>query len=877
MRVSYRWLSDYVDPGVEPRELAKRLTGNGVAVEVVTSLNPGIKGVYVGQIVSMEAHPGADKLLVCRASLGDRGVSIVTGAPNLKVGDKVPVALDGAQLPGGWTIQSADFRGVLSEGMLCSETELLEGKPHKENEGVWVLPPELSAGEDAVSALGLDDMILELDLTPNYAAHCLSMVGVAQEVAALTGGAMYWPVAEVREAGGDVHQLARVEIEDPELCGRYTARIIDGVRIGPSPAWMQERLRAAAMRPINNIVDVTNYVMLELGQPLHAFDYHKIASRHIIVRRARPGERLVTLDGTDRALDTDMLLIADEQGPIGLAGVMGGLDSEVTDQTTTILLESAHFNNINNRRTSRLLALPSEASNRFTKGVDPNGTIRALDRAAQLMGELGGGRVIGGAIDCYPRPLVPRVIPLRPARANASCGIKLEAPEMADLLERVGFGVMPATAPEVWEEVRRSCWEISPPPVDPVAREAYLGAVEERLSTARQQAETWIGSFPDLLVAVVPTRRLDIDSEVDLIEEVARLYGYNRIPLTLPVGPATKGGKPRAQSLIDIVRESLVSAGLNEVITYSFGDPRSFDRLRLPADHPLRAAIRLRNPLGEERSVMRTTLLPGVLDTLSYNITRRIEDQFFFEASNVYRPRALPLAELPDERLLLAIAVTGAYQDKTWNQPRRDADFYYAKGLLDLVMSTLGITDWHLVPGDHPSLHPGRRATIRLGKSVPRDKWDIMFDRFPSTSGDAGVGVIGELHPEIQEEIGLPRRVGLIELDISSLLNLATEDKAYRPLPRFPAVTRDLAIVMRRDVLAREILDVIRDAGGELLESVALFDLYQGDPVPKGFKSLAYSLVYRAAGKTLTDVEVEEVHRRVREALAREVGAELRS
>lgn len=865
MRVSYRWLSDYVDTAVKPKELAERLTGNGVAVEAVTSLNPGIKGVYVGQIVSIEVHPGADKLLVCRVSLGDREVYVVTGAPNLKVGDKVPVALDGAELPGGWAIRSAEFRGVVSQGMLCSETELLEGKPHKENEGVWVLPPELTVGEDIVSALGLDDVILELDLTPNYAAHCLSMVGVAQEVAAITGGNIYWPVADVRESGGDISEMARVDIEDPELCGRYTARIIDGVKIGPSPAWLQQRLRAAGMRSINNIVDVTNYVMLELGQPLHAFDYHRIAAHHIIVRRARPGERLVTLDGVDRPLDPDMLLIADEKGPIGLAGVMGGLNSEVTGETTTILLESAHFNNINNRRTARLLALPSEASNRFTKGVDPNGAVRALDRAAQLMAELGGGKVIGGTIDCYPRPMAPRVIPLRPARANAWCGIKLEAQEMAGLLERVGFRVMPAAASGVWDEVRQAAWEISPPPAAPVPREAYSGAVEERLSLARQQVEAWIGAHPDLLVAVVPTRRLDIDSEVDLIEEVARLYGYNRIPLTLPVGPTTRGGKPRTQSLVDKVREALVSAGLYEVMTYSFVDPRGFDRLRLPADHPLRAAIRLRNPLGEERSIMRTTLLPGVLETLSYNITRRIEDQFFFEVSTVFRPKALPLTELPDERLILAVAATGAYQDKTWNQPRREADFYYAKGLLEHVMRALGIIDWNLIPGDHPSLHPGRRATILVGGEGV------------GTLGGRDVGVIGELHPEIQEEIGLPRRVGLIELDISSLLDLAGEEKAYRPLPRFPAVTRDLALVVRQEVPAQEILDVIRDAGGELLENVALFDLYQGDPVPKGFKSLAYSLVYRAANRTLTDAEVEEVHDKVREALAREVRAELRS
>uniref|UniRef100_UPI0035B51E43 phenylalanine--tRNA ligase subunit beta n=1 Tax=Symbiobacterium terraclitae TaxID=557451 RepID=UPI0035B51E43 len=694
MRVSYNWLKDYVAVDLSPRELADRLTARGVVVENLVSANPGVEGVVVGRVVALERHPNADTLWVCQVDVGGGNVlQIVTGAQNVTVGALVPAAVPGSKLP-GMEMGVKKLRGVESHGMLCSEVELQVGD---DADGIMILPPEdgLEPGMDVAEVLGLNDWIMELDLTANYAAHCQSLIGVAQEVAALVGGEVALPAAYTEDAPGtDAHDLIAVRIDAPDLCSRYAARVVRGVKIGPSPLWLQARIRAAGMRPINNIVDIANFVMMELGQPLHTFDYAKIRGRQIIVRRAGAGERFTTLDGQERVLDENVLVIADGEGPVALAGVMGGLESEVTDQTVDILIESAHFDNINNRRTALRYNLPSEASKRFTKGVDPSGCIRAADRAAQLMAGLAGGTVVAGCVDVYPRPAVPPVILLRTDRANALTGLKLSPERMAEHLRRLGMAVLrPADlvadlaqgAPEQGEEAGedlggRPVWtavhQVSPVPADPESYRAWASAAWAALEEAGARLEALLGhgATPgaggeatvdaevladagqapavsggaaagtgqavqageggEILVVVVPTRRSDVAIEVDLIEEIARCEGYDQIPLELPTLPSTRGGRtPQAEAKL-AARRALAGAGLTEVLTHSLIHPRVYDMLGLPADDPHRNFLTLANPMYDERSTLRTLLLPGLLDAVKYNVNRQIRDLAIFEISH---------------------------------------------------------------------------------------------------------------------------------------------------------------------------------------------------------------------------------------------------
>ncbi len=822
MRVPYRWLKEYVDVKLDPVDLARELTLRGVAVETVVTLDPGISGVVAGRLLSVQPHPRAARLRVVRVDLGREQLGIVTAAPGLEAGMLVPVACPGAVLPGGRRIAAADFRGVLSQGMLLSETELLEGKPHQEGEGIWVLPPEVEVGAAIQQVLGLDDAALELDLTPNYASHCLSMLGVATEVAAITGSAARWPA--VGEAAGLPPEArggrppVRVEIEDPEFCPRYTAMLIEDIRIGPSPLWMQNRLRAAGMRPISNVVDVTNYVMLELGQPLHAFDYERVREGRIIVRRARPGEVMVTLDGQARALDADMLVIADPQGAIALAGVMGGLDSEITGRTRTVMLESAHFQNRSTGRTARRLGLNSEASRRFAKGTDPNGTARAAARACELLRQCGAGRPLDVVVDVYPSPVLPRQVTLRPQRCNMLTGLSLSAEAMAVSLGRLGL---------------------------PVKLE---GAGDERR-----------------LLVTLPTRRPDLEGEIDLVEEVARTYGYHHIPASLPAGPVTLGHRTPAQALALRARTALRGLGLTEVVTYSLEDRGGHDRLRLAPDDSRRRALVLRSPLTDDQERLRTTALTGILRVLEHNANWHNYDLAVFEIAPVFLPGQLPPADLPKESKRLALAAMGGVRPGTWLEPAQEADFFYLKGVVEALLAHLGIGEGagkggaaRYAASRHPSLHPGRQAAVAVGET--------------------SLGHLGELHPDVQTAYGLPRRAVVAELDWDVLASLAAAARPqYQSLPRFPSIERDLALVLGREVPARRVEEVIREAGGELLREARLFDVYEGPQVPQGQRSLAYSLTYRAADRTLTDAEVDEVHGRVRRALGERLGATLRS
>ncbi|OAT79389.1 phenylalanine--tRNA ligase subunit beta [Desulfotomaculum copahuensis] len=806
MRVSFKWLREYVDIPVPPAELADRMTMAGVAVEGLQDLGAGIENVFTGRILKIETHPNADKLVVCTVTTGEGEIrQIVTGATNVREGQVVPVAVEGARLAGGLVIKKARLRGVESRGMLCSGQELgldPAAMPADQAHGIMILPPDTPLGQDIRPVIGLDDVILELDLTPNR-GDCLSMLGVAREAAALLGRELRPPVPVVTEIPASIAGRAQVDIAEPDLCRRYVARLFTNIKIGPSPLWMQERLRAAGVRPINNLVDITNYVMIELGQPLHAFDFDTLRDGRIIVRRARENEVLISLDNVERRLTGDMLVIADPGGPVAVAGVMGGLATEVTGKTTSVLLESAYFHPVSVRRTSRALGLRSEASTRFEKGIDPAGCRRAADRAAQLLQQLGAGEICSGVIDNYPVSHTPKTIILRPERAGQVLGVAVSREEAAGILSRLDFGVQDAGG--------------------------------------------------DLLVTV-PSHRVDVGLEIDLIEEVARMHGYHRIPATLPSGAATRGARTAEQSLTARVKDVLAQCGLTEVVTYSFTSPVFADRFHLPSGSERRQTLALQNPLSEEQSVMRTMLLPGLVEVLQRNFNRRVTDGAVFEIGRVYFPR--DGEPLPEERPALAAAVTGQ-MPAGWNRPAQVLDFFFLKGVLETLAREIGLDVLHFEPltGD-PSFHPGRTAAVYAGEEK--------------------LGVLGELHPDVLESFELPARVTAFELDLASLLTRSGRVPRYQSLPRFPAMDRDLAVVVRKEIPAREVLRIIRKAGGALLSSVRLFDVYQGEQVKEGYRSLAFALKFQAGDRTLTDAEVLAHTAAISAALAKQLGAELR-
>ena len=799
MRVSLNWLKEYVDVPVSAVELADRLTLVGVAVEAVDEPGREIEGVHTGRVLEIKRHPNADRLVICKVDAG-RGepAVIVTGANNMQVGDIVPVALAGARLAGGLVIKRAKFRGVPSSGMLCAADELGIGDDH---EGILILPPDLPVGVDVKPLLGLDDSILDMDLTPNR-SDCLSILGVAREVATIFDTELR-PVTGLPPTGSAIEGV-RIDIEDPELCGRYVARMLKDVKIEPSPPWMQQRLTALGVRPISSIVDVTNYVMLELGQPMHAFDFDRVTGGHVIVRRARPGERMVTLDGVERQLTPEMLLIADPEVAIGIAGVMGGLDSEVTNETRTVLLESAYFNPISIRRTARELGLRSEASLRFEKGIDPDGCLRAANRAVELLERIGAAKAVSGAVDNYPAPYVPRTILVRPERVDQILGVSVPRADSARILHKLEF------AP----------------------READEG-----------------------FLVSVPGHRPDVMREIDLIEEVARIYGYDRIESTLPYGAATPGFRTPEQMLLNQLRGLLAACGLTEVVTYSFVHPGVFDRLGLPADHALRDTLPLQNPLSEDQSVMRTLLFPGLLETLARNYHRRNVDAALFEVATVFRPRGDDV--LPEERLILVIAMMGGTPDG-WNLSKRPLDFYQLKGVLETVAQKIGLPPFEYVPaGEHPSFHPGRAAWVKAGDTV--------------------LGVMGELHPDVIESFELPAGSVACELDFDQIIRLDRETvKRYEGLPRYPSVERDLAFVIQAAVPVQDVVALIQKGGGPLLQEVNLFDVYQGKQVGEGYRSLAFALRFQAPDRTLTDDEVNGYLEAIVQLLTEHTGATLR-
>jgi phenylalanyl-tRNA synthetase beta chain len=816
MKVSLKWLSDYVDvSGVAAEDLAERITRSGIEVDSVEERNQGVSGVVVGHVVSREQHPDADKLSVCKVDVGSgKLLQIVCGAKNVAAGQKVPVALVGANLPDGLKIKRAKLRGVESQGMICSARELgLNDRllPKELQEGILVLPEDAAVGTDVVALLALDDQVLEFDLTPNR-SDCLSMLGAAYEVAAILSRGVKLPEpGELPSTGsGRAADQVRVGITATEQCSHYAARLIEGVRIAPSPLWLQNRLMAAGVRPINNIVDITNFVMLEYGQPLHAFDADRIRGGRIDVRLAQAGERIQTLDDVERTLAPDMLVIADGERAVAIAGVMGGAATEVTAGTTRILLESARFDGGSVRKTSRRLGLRSEASLRFEKQVDAQAVIPALERAAALMCAIAGGRAADGIVEAKVGEPAPLTVNLTLARINGHLGTDLSAAEVRAIFERLHF------------------------------RCELVGA--------------------DGFAVHVPSRRGDITRDVDLIEEIARLYGYDNIPTSLMSGVTTPGSLTREQAVRRAIRNLLSLSGLQETTTYSFTHPSQI--AEYPGLYGEARPIGLAMPMSEERSVLRTSLIPHLLDTAAYNRNRNVDDVLVFELGRVFLSDEAQPTKLPDEHWHLAVLLTGKKHSAHWSGKAEAVDFYDAKGILDKICTYLGVTDAKYTPIQPAGLHPGRSAEVAIGGGAG--------------AGSERLGWIGQLHPALAEAKDLDATY-VLEIDLGVLIRHADFHIGYRALPRYPAISRDLAVVVGRDAAVGDLLAKIKETGGDLLESVQVFDLYTGEHVGAGNKSVAFSLVYRHEGRTLTDEEVSKAHETIVQALATTFGAQLRA
>ena len=797
MNVTLNWLKTYIDFKFSPSELADRLTMLGVEVESIKQLGAELEGVVVGSVTSVRPHPNADKLVLCQVDVDDAAdLQIVCGAPNVREGMLAPVATIGATLPIGLTIKRAKLRGETSQGMLCSEKEL---GLSEDAAGLMELPTDTPLGTPFSEALGLDDVVFELEITPNR-PDCLSLIGVAREIRAETGNPLKLPTVDLKESEINIRDLTSVTINAPDLCPRYAARVIQGVKVGESPAWLQQRLESVGVGVINNIVDITNFVLMEYGQPLHAFDYHELTENRIVVRRATDGEQITTLDEVDRELAPDMLVIADAEKPVALAGVMGGYDSEITETTCDVLLESAYFNPSSIRATAKALGVSTEASYRFERGADPGAVPAALDRATQLIAELAGGTVCEGVIDVYPGQQPLTQIQLRPARVNFVLGTALEAVEMAQILSRLGFDV--DAAGDVYE-------------------------------------------------VTVPTFRSDVTREVDLIEEIARVYGYDNIPTTLPKGDIPVPAPNPKTEVRGRIKDFLLAAGMMEAINYSFCAPNCFDKVRLAADSLLRDAVPLRNPLSPEMSVLRTTLMPGLLENAQHNRNHQIDTIALFEIGSVF---VRDDEEKEPERVTAVLA--GQIGEGIYSNPYRHPDFFDIKGLVEGMLEVCGIIDYTFQKTNAPTFHPGRNA-------------EVLLD-------DRRIGTFGEAHPEVLENYDLPYKAYLFEFDLEGLVDAATFAKRFEPISIYPKVVRDLAIVVDNGTLSDMPTELIYAAGGDAVESVRLFDVYEGEQVPEGKKSLAYTVTYHSATETLTDKAVNALHDKVVKRLNQELGAELR-
>lgn len=806
MNTALSWIKAYVpDLDVTPQEYTDAMTLSGTKVEGYQCLDKNLEKIVVGQIEKIEGHPDADKLIICQVNIGTETIQIVTGAPNVKEGDRVPVVLDGGKVAGGHDggplpeagikIKKGKLRGVESNGMMCSIEELGSSRdmyPSAPESGIYILPEDTPVGADAIEVLGLHDTVFEYEITSNR-VDCYSVIGIAREAAATFNKKFIPPQVAVTGNSEDIRDYLKVSVEDSRLCPRYCARMVKNIKLGPSPEWMQRRLAASGIRPINNLVDITNYVMEEYGQPMHAYDYDLIGGHEIIVRTAKDGDTFQTLDGQERKLDHTVLMINDGEKEVGIAGIMGGENSKITDDVKTMVFEAACFDGVNIRLSAKKIGLRTDASGKFEKGLDPNNARAAIDRACQLVEELGAGEVIGGIIDVYPDKRQKRRIPFDPEGINRLLGTDISREDMVE----------------------------------------YFGRLE--LKVDEEAGEI-----------LVPTFRQDLERPADIAEEVARFFGYDNIPMTLPSGEATTGGLSYKLRVEETARQIAQFCGFSESMTYSFESPKVFDRLRIPEDSPLRRAIGISNPLGEDFSIMRTTPLHGMLNSLSTNYNRRNKNVRLYELANIYLPKALPLTELPDERLQF---VLGAYGD---------VDFFDMKGVIEEFFDKVGMDKKpHYDPESGKSwLHPGRQANVIYNNAV--------------------IGYLGEIHPDVADNYKIGEKAYLAILDMPSLLPYTTYDRKYEGVARYPAVTRDISMVVPKNILVGQIEDMIQQRGGKILESYNLFDIYEGAQILAGHKSVAYSITFRAKDHTLEDKEVNGVMEKILHGL-RGMGIELRA
>ncbi len=804
MNTSLSWIKAYVpELDVSAQEYADAMTLSGTKVEGYEKMDADLDKIVIGRIEKIEKHPDADKLVVCQVNIGAETIQIVTGAPNVFEGAKVPVVLDGGRVagghdgsrtPGGIKIKKGKLRGVMSNGMMCSIEELGSNRdmyPESPEEGIYIFPEEAQIGADAVQALGLDDVVVEYEVTSNR-VDCFSVVGIAREAAATFDKKFEPPVVTETGNDEDVNDYIKVSVENTQLCPRYCARVVKNIKIGPSPKWMQRRLASVGIRPINNLVDITNYVMEEYGQPMHAYDLDTISGRQIIVKTAQDGDIFTTLDGQERKLDQDVLMICDGEKEIGIAGIMGGENSMITDDVKTMLFEAACFDGVNIRKSSKRVGLRTDASGKFEKGLDPNNAKAAIDRACQLVEELGAGEVVGGTVDVYGKEKKPVRVPFDAEKINAMLGTDISEGEMLGYFKKIGL--------------------------------EYDGETKEVIS---------------------PTFRQDLFRLADLAEEVARFYGYDNIPTTLPSGEATAGKLSFKLRIEQVARDIAEFCGFSQGMCYSFESPKVFDKLLLPADSPLRRTVEIMNPLGEDYSIMRTTSLNGMLTSLASNYNRRNKDVRLYELGNIYLPKSLPLTELPEERMQFTLGMYGK------------GDFFSMKGVIEEFFEKIGMKNKETYDPNagRPYLHPGRQANVIYDGKV--------------------IGYLGEIHPEVADIYGIGERAYVAVIDMPEIMEYATFDRKYNGIAKYPAVTRDISMVVPKHILAGQIEEVISAKGGKYLESYALFDLYEGAQIKEGFKSVAYSTVFRAKDKTLEDAEVTEAMDRILKALEG-MGIELR-
>ena len=805
MNTSLSWIKAYVpELDVTAQEYTDAMTLSGTKVEGYEELDADLDKIVVGQIDKIEKHPDADKLIICQVNVGAETVQIVTGAPNVKEGDKIPVVLDGGRVAGGHEpgqrvaggikIKKGKLRGVESAGMMCSIEELGSNRemyPEAPEYGIYIFPEDTEVGADAVEVLGLHDVVFEYEITSNR-VDCHSVVGIAREAAATFRKEFVPPVVTAVGNDEDVNDFIKVTVEDPDLCPRYTARVVKNIKIGPSPKWMQRRLASVGIRPINNLVDITNYVMEEYGQPMHAYDLDTIAGGQIVVRRAKENETFVTLDGQERKLDESVLMICDGEKSVGIAGIMGGENSMITDDVHTMLFEAACFDGTNIRKSSKKVGLRTDASGKFEKGLDPNNAEAAMNRACQLIEEMGAGEVVGGMVDVYSKKKEPVRVPFDADEINGLLGTDISKEDMLSYFKKIDL--------------------------------EYDEATNE---------------------VIAPTFRHDLFRMADLAEEVARFYGYDNIPTTLPRGEATTGKLSFKLRVEEIARDIAEFCGFSQGMTYSFESPKVFDKLLIPSDSPLRNTVEIMNPLGEDYSIMRTTSLNGMLTSLATNYNRRNKNVRLYELGNIYLPKSLPLTELPEERMQFTLGMYG------------DGDFFSMKGVIEEFFEKIGLhkKETYDPNAGKPYLHPGRQA-------------NIIYD-------GVVVGYLGEVHPDVADTYGIGTKAYVAVLDMPEITERATFDRKYTGIAKFPAVTRDISMVMPKEILVGQVEEVIEKKGGAYLESYALFDLYEGAQIKEGYKSVAYSIVFRAKDKTLEEAEISQAMEKILAGLE-ELGIELR-